>query len=279
MIEEFRHERRHSRIEIGGAAHHVQPGELRSALTGQERENLFAQRRCRLRRAQHSHHGDASLVEDRMPPRLGTNRLGRKPGLLRKLAQHAALEIDAFADHVVGIRRAADEIHFSGVGGVAGHDAEHEGAVGGAQRTHREAIAHALVGKAPVAPCQKAGEIGFQICAAEHAVGDGERLQQQNPAVPQFGLAAPQFREIAIDLVPTLGRKRPRRPGEPQLEPLDRNESDVGHDTSERGFGRKVQASIVPSQTTTASPAIAADASFPCLIEIESSIRLGRPIS
>src|SRR6266581_3022804 len=46
--------------------------------------------------------------------------------------------------------------------------------------------------------------------------------------------------------------------------------------TSERGFAGKVQASIVPSATTTASPAIAADVSSPCLIEIESSIRLGR---
>src|SRR6266567_1019883 len=52
--------------------------------------------------------------------------------------------------------------------------------------------------------------------------------------------------------------------------------SRVGHETSERGFAGKVQASIVPSATTTASPAIAADVSSPCLIEIESSIRLGR---
>ncbi len=43
------------------------------------------------------------------------------------------------------------------------HLAEHERAVGAAQRAHPETVEHVLVGKAPVAPGQEAGKIGLEI--------------------------------------------------------------------------------------------------------------------
>src|SRR5436309_8007466 len=94
VMKEFRHERRHSRLEIGRAAHDADAGELRGLLAGEEGENSCAQRRRRLGRAQHLHHGDAAAVENRAPARFRMNRVGGEPGLLAKLAQHAALEID-----------------------------------------------------------------------------------------------------------------------------------------------------------------------------------------
>src|SRR6266568_6236993 len=74
------------------------------------------------------------------------------------------------------------------------------------------------------------------------------------PGRPQFGLAAPQFREIAIDLVPPRGRERPRCPGEPQLEPLDGNEGDVGHETN---YGPSIViAGLDPAIHTTSQQAV-----------------------
>ena len=92
---------------------------------------------------------------------------GRKTGLLLELARDAAGYVDRAAPDVVEIGRAGRKIDAPGIGGVLAHFAEHEGAVGAAQRAHPEAVEHVPVRKAPVAPGQEAGEIGLEIAGAE----------------------------------------------------------------------------------------------------------------
>jgi len=83
--------------------------------------------------------------------------------LLDKLAHHAGFEVDALAHHIVRVGRAGGKIHLAGGRRVAAHHAEQKRAIVGAQCRHREAVAHRLVGEAPVAPGDEAGEVGFEI--------------------------------------------------------------------------------------------------------------------
>ena len=68
--------------------------------------------------------------------------------------------------------------------GVLAHLAEHEGAVGAAQRAHAEAVEHGLVGKAPVAPGQEAREISLEIAGAETVACKHRVAPEQDAAVP-----------------------------------------------------------------------------------------------
>src|SRR5215207_5955757 len=91
---------------------------------------------------------------------------GRQPGLFLEFARDAARYVDRAVPDVVEIGRSGREIDTPGVRRVLAHLAEHEGAVGAAERAHAEAVEHAWVRKAPVAPSQKTCEIGFEIAGA-----------------------------------------------------------------------------------------------------------------
>src|SRR2546423_15132009 len=107
-------------------------------------------------------------------------------------------------------------------------------------------MAPALVGTAAGAPGEEPREIGLQISAAQHAVGDCELVQDQHPAIPHLGLAAPHLCEMPIDLGSAASRERPGLWCETELELLEGNQMDAGHETNERCFARKVQAPINP---------------------------------
>ena len=107
-------------------------------------------------------------------------------------------EIDGVADDIVRVGRARREIDLPGIRCVRAHHAEQERAVGGAQRRHREAVAHRLVGKIPVAPRDEAREIHLQIRAAEHAVRDRRRAAAAARGRSTFrGFSARSFAKCA----------------------------------------------------------------------------------
>ena len=95
--------------------------------------------------------------------------------------------------------------------GVLAHLAEHEGAVGAAQRAHAEAVEHAAVGKAPVAPGQKACEIGLEIAGAEagrRRIPDCARAGRGRSTAPAFRAAGSA--KCAVDLGAARFGERPR---------------------------------------------------------------------
>src|SRR6516164_1159424 len=107
-------------------------------------------------------------------------------GLLFDLANDAAWDIERAVFDVSGVRRAGWEIDPSRVGRVFAHHTEHEGAVGGTQRTHAEAIENGLVGKAPVAPGEEARKIGLEIVCREITIREHGIAPEQHPAIPNL---------------------------------------------------------------------------------------------
>src|SRR5580704_2953974 len=163
------------------------------------------------------------------------------------------------ADDITRIGRAAGKIDQAGIGGMLAHPPQNKGAVGGAERAHAKTVVHRGVGEIPIAPSDKACEIGVEIGAAKNPARDREAMQQQHAAVPQLRLVALQLREVFVDAGTPLQREWPsgRRKGE--LEPLDGDDLNVARRRPEAPR----HASIVPSLTTTASPPIEAAKSFP----------------
>src|ERR1700730_13573878 len=104
---------------------------------------------------------------------------------------------------------------------MRGHLAERERAVVAAQRAHSETVEHAVVGKVPVAPCQKAGEIGLEIVGAEAIPAEDRITAQQNPAVPELRLLYLLQRKMDVDVGAALNRERPRPPTAFQIELCD----------------------------------------------------------
>src|SRR5712671_3102397 len=90
------------------------------------------------------------------------------------------------------------------------HFAQHERAVAAAQRAHPEAVEHAAVRKAPVAPGQEACEIGVEIAGAEAIPGEDRIARQQNAPIPDFRFLALLDREMRLDLGAPLVGERPR---------------------------------------------------------------------
>ena len=80
------------------------------------------------------------------------------------------------------------------------HFAEHERAVGAAQRAHPETVEHALVGKTPVAPGQEACEIGLEITGAETALGEVGIAPQQDASIPDSRLVTLLNRKMRVDI-------------------------------------------------------------------------------
>src|SRR3954451_14683342 len=92
---------------------------------------------------------------------------------------------------------------------MSGHLAKHEHTVAAAQCAHSESVEHAAVGKAPVAPCQKAGEIRLEIVGAEAICAEHRIAAHQNPAVPEFWLRGLLTCEMRVDIGAALDRERP----------------------------------------------------------------------
>ena len=120
-----------------------------------------------------------------------------------------AVEIDPLAEDVLTVRRARGEIDRARVGGVRGHLAEQEGAVGALQRRHRKAVADGVAGEAEIAPGEESGEIGLEIGAAQHELAVGARLervptQQQHAAVEQARLRLRRSSQCAADFARPL---------------------------------------------------------------------------
>ena len=124
----------------------------------------------------------------------------RQAGLFFDLARNAAGDIDDSIPEVIEIGRSGRKIDSSGVRSVRGHLAEHECAVGAAQRAHAKPIEDAVVGKAPVAPRQKACKIGLEIIGAKTFPGENRIAPQQNLAVPEFWLLGLLLRKMRVDL-------------------------------------------------------------------------------
>src|SRR5260370_32187965 len=88
--------------------------------------------------------------------------------------------------------------------------AKHERAIGEAQRAHSEAVEHAAIREAPVAPRQEACEIGLEITGAE-AIGDKNRIaRQQNASIPDLRFLDPLEREMGVDIGAPLVCEWPR---------------------------------------------------------------------
>ena len=163
---------------------------------------------------------------------------------------------------------------------VRAHHAEQERAIGGAQRRHRKAVAHRLVGKVPVAPRDEAREIGFQIGAAQHAVRRSapRRISSTRP----FHISGFSARSFAKCASISARRSSANGHGAGSKRRSSRDSGMIGMSSCARvvaGAPARGQASIVPSVTTTAPPPIEAPVSLPPPIFSVSSIRLGRPIS
>ena len=144
-----------------------------------------------------------------------------QPGFLLQLPLDAAGEVEDIARDVIGIGRAGGEIDAPGVRRMGRHLAEHKGTVGGAQRTHAEAVEDAAVRKAPVAPGQQAGEVGFEIAGGQPAIRKVRIAGKQHAAVPDFRPLAPSLREMRVDLGAPSLRERPRPGFHLQIERRD----------------------------------------------------------
>src|SRR4051794_37391375 len=92
---------------------------------------------------------------------------------------------------------------------MRGHLAEHEHAVAAAQRAHPESVEHAVVGKAPVTPCEKTRKIHLEIVGAEAIAAKDRIAAQQDPAVPEFWLLGLLVRKMRVDVGAALNRERP----------------------------------------------------------------------
>src|SRR6202171_4564297 len=97
------------------------------------------------------------------------------------------------------VSRSRWKVDAPGICGMLAHFAQHECAVGAAQRAHPEAVEHALVGKTPIAPRQEACEIDVGISGAEAVAGENRVARQQDAPVPDFRLLALLDGEMRID--------------------------------------------------------------------------------
>src|SRR5207344_2784343 len=102
------------------------------------------------------------------------------------------------------------KIDAPGIGGVLAHLAEHEGAIAAAECAHAKAVEHAWIRKAPVAPCQKAREIGLEIAGAEAVAGKHRVAREQHATVPERGLFALLVSKIRRYLRSPRFGERPR---------------------------------------------------------------------
>ena len=118
------------------------------------------------------------------------------------------------------------------------HFAQHERAVGAAQRAHAEAVEHAPVRKAPVAPCQEISEIGIEITGAEAIPGEVRVAPQQNPPIPDFRFLALLHREMRIDVGAPLVGEWPRPRTDIQIERGDAMNRDWQHRPTPPTSGR-----------------------------------------
>ena len=202
---------------------------LRRLLARQEAADALAQSDRVLPRLHDLHQRDALAERRRGPSGLRRDVGERQAGFLGQFADHAALEVDRVADDVGRIRRAGREIDLAGGRGVRAHLAQQKRAVRRAQRRHREAVAHRGVGKAPVAPGDEAREVGFEIRAGQHAVGDVTAPHHQHAAVPHLRLVCAQPDEMRVDLGAPRDRERPVARLVTQVEPRQRNDRDVVH--------------------------------------------------
>jgi hypothetical protein len=171
--------------------------------------------------AQNPDHRERRPGIDAMPMRLALVFAGCEPGFFLELARDAAWNIDRAVPDVVEVGRTGWKIDAPGVRRVLAHFTEHEGAVGAAQRAHAEAVEHARVGKAPVAPGQETCEIGFEIAGAEAVAGKYRVASKQDAAVPHRRLFALLIGEMPRDLgAPRFG-KRPRPRLDDEVERAD----------------------------------------------------------
>src|SRR5882672_11227793 len=153
--------------------------------------------------------------------RLACVLAGHKAGLFLEFAHDAARYVDRAVPDVVEVGRSGRKIDAPGVRRVLAHLAEHEGAVGAAERAHTKTVEHGSVGKAPVAPRQKACEIGFEIAGAEAIPGKHRVAPEQDAAVPQGGLFALLVGEMRRDLSAPRFGKRPRPRFDNEVEHTD----------------------------------------------------------
>ena len=188
-----------------------------------------AQRLARHVDMQYPHHRDRHAGADAIPMGFGAVVRSGKAGFLLDLAGDAAFDVEPIAADVIEIGRAGGEIDATGVRGMLAHLAEHKRAVAAAQRAHAEAVEHAAVRKAPVAPGQEAGEIGLEIVGAETPGGKHRMAAEQNMAVPELRPLALLGREMRVDLGAPSSRERPRLRTHLEIERRDAMNDRSGH--------------------------------------------------
>src|SRR5262249_55860831 len=103
------------------------------------------------------------------------------------------------------------KIDASAIGGVPAHFAEDEGAIGGAQRAHAEAVEDVAVRKAPVAPSQEACKVDREVARGEAPAAERRIAPEQHAPVPQVRLLALLFGKMRIDFGAPLLRERPQK--------------------------------------------------------------------
>src|SRR5260221_104377 len=141
----------------------------------------------------------------------------------------AACYVAGAAAEVGEVGRARRKIDTPGIRGMLAHFAQYERAVGTAQRAHSEAVEHAPIRKAPVAPCQEACEIGVEIAGAEAVASENRIACQQNPPIPDFRFLALLDREMRLDLSSPLFGERPRPRAYVQIKSVDAMNRDRQH--------------------------------------------------
>src|SRR5258708_3382555 len=229
LLDKRRHEPRHRRGEIAGIVHQMHRGKFGLIMAGEIGLYPGAHLVDRHLDIQHAEHRNRSAGDDAIPMRAGPIIGRRQAGFLLDLARDAACYIDRAAAEVVEVGRARRKIDAPGIRGMLAHFAQYERAVGAAQCAHSEAVEHAPVRKAPVAPCQEACEIGVEIAGAEAVASENWIACQQNPPIPDFRFLALLDREMRLDLSAPLVGERPRPRSDVQIKRGDAMNRDWRH--------------------------------------------------
>ena len=194
-------------------------------------------------------------------------------GFFLEFAQHAPRQIDAIANDVVHVRRAAGKIDAARIRRMAAHLAQHPMALARDERGGGEAIANLWVGKPPVAHGDEIAEVGREVARLQNAralaLHDLPAIHDEHAAVEHAGTLRAQRQPMRIDLLGAIAREIPLALVERALDLVDEGE----------GNRRLAHISMKPSLTITAAPPMDADTSLPPSTLRPSVMRLGRPIA
>jgi len=178
---------------------------------------------------QEADHRDRRAHHHAVPIWLRRIVLLEETSLLENLADDAARDVNRAVPDIVGIVRAGRKVDATRIGGVRRHFAEHERAVGRAQRTHAEAIEHVAVRKSPVAPRQEACEVGLEIFGREAVIGKNGTVPDQDSPVPEFWPFALSLGKMRLDFAAASFRERPGKRPHRKIERRDAVNDGRGH--------------------------------------------------